>query len=121
VNNLAQQLRKEKNIEVEQSPKSTPKKKLNKFRITPIEKLLLLVCSVAITSVAVMYISNTASIFAENHNIQKLQGQVGKQEKINRDLHLQVTELSSPERIRKIAEEQLGMKLDSKKVKFVGK
>jgi cell division protein FtsL len=107
----SQQVEKKEQVSLEQ-----PKK----FKITLGEKLLLIACSIILATLAVTVISKTAKIYTENREIQMLQTELDNQAKLNRDLQLQVTELSSPERIRKIAEEQLGMKLDSKKVKFVG-
>jgi cell division protein FtsL len=95
--------------------------KLNKFRITLGEKIILIACGAIIASLAIGIISNSAKLYIESREIQTIETKMEDQTKLNNDLRLQVTELSSPERIRRIAEEELGMKLDSKKVKFVGK
>jgi cell division protein FtsL len=120
MDNLAHRLQPKKKEEVDRKVKSNPIEKPNRFRITLGEKILLITCSIIIATFAVTIVSKTAIIYMENRDIQTLEKEVENQIKVNRDLKFQVTELSSPERIRRIAEEELGMKLDSKKVKFVG-
>jgi cell division protein FtsL len=120
MDNLAHRLQPKKKEEVDKKVKRNPVEKPSRFRITLGEKILVIACSIVVAAFAVTIVSNTAIIFMESREIQTLEKDVENQLKVNRDLQFQVTELSSPERIRRIAEEELGMKLDSKKVKFVG-
>ncbi|WP_158217548.1 cell division protein FtsL [Lottiidibacillus patelloidae] len=120
MDNLAHHLQPKRKEEVEKKVNRSPIEKPKKFRITLGEKILVIACSIVLATLAITIVSKSAVIYLENRELQTLEQQVENQLKINRDLNFQVTELSSPERIRKIAEEELGMKLDSKKVKFVG-
>lgn len=114
MSNLARQL--------EQQQQEIKKKKRilhKKATITKGEKILsgLLVCAVA--AVGVVMVSNYAALYSVNKDIHVLQNSINDQMEVNDGLQLQVIELSAPDRILKIAQEELGMVLDDNKVKVI--
>ena len=67
---------------------------------------------------SVHIISNQASIYQVNKEIQDTKVTIQEQEKVNSDLTIQVNELSQYERIRDKAQE-LGLTLNENNVKVV--
>ena len=67
---------------------------------------------------SVHIISNQASIYQVNKEIQDTKVTIQEQEKLNSDLNIQVNELSQYERIRDKAQE-LGLTLNDQNIKVV--
>jgi cell division protein FtsL len=86
--------------------------------ITPGEKVLSLVFVVFICFMAVKIITVQASIYDVNKDIQTTQQSLKEQDKANKDLKMQISELSRYERIWEKAK-GLGLKLNDKNVKVV--
>jgi cell division protein FtsL len=66
-----------------------------------------------------LIISTYAAIYITNNEVHALERTIKNQTTNNEALQLQVTELSAPDRILKIATEKLGMTLNDKNVKVV--
>ncbi|MCD8509658.1 MAG: septum formation initiator family protein [Bacillus sp. (in: Bacteria)] len=64
-----------------------------------------------------LVLSNYASIYIANHEIQQTERAIQEQVKVNEGLSLQVMELSDPDRILSMAKE-MGMILDENNVRF---
>ena len=62
--------------------------------------------------------TNSYSVYQSNIEIQEIEAQIEKQTKLNSDLHVQVEELSTYDRIWEKAKE-LGLTLDQNNVKSV--
>ncbi|MFC7372072.1 cell division protein FtsL [Fictibacillus iocasae] len=86
--------------------------------VTKGEKILWVSAAVILLAGAVWIIANYASIYSSALSNQKLEQKIALETKKTEDYKLQVTELSAPERMFKIAKEQ-GFKLDDKNVKVV--
>ena len=86
--------------------------------ITPGEKVLSLVFVLFVCFMAVKIISVQASIYDVNKDIQTTQQSIKEQDKANKDLKMQISELSRYERVWEKAK-GLGLKLDDKNVKVV--
>lgn len=93
--------------------------KLLKRGVTKGEKVLWAFALVALLCSAVFVISNYASIYSVNRDIQQLESKISTQQKVNSDLELQVAELSAPKRIIPIAENKLGLSRNIQNVKVV--
>jgi cell division protein FtsL len=92
---------------------------IKKGRITAGERMLWIAAIVLFLIGSILVVSNYATIYTINKDIQVTDRNIKMEADKVSDLQLQVKELSEPERIRKIAEEQLGMTLDSKNVKVI--
>lgn len=79
-----------------------------------------LICGLAliVAFIGAKIISNQASIYEVNKEIQLAEASVQEQVKVNEGLKVQIKELSSPDRILKKAAE-LGLMLNEKNVKGV--
>jgi cell division protein FtsL len=113
--NLARQLRQEQQEQTVVAPK---KKIKQKNWISPGEKILGITFGALVCFGSVHIISNQASIYQVNKEIQDAQVTIQEQEKSNSDLTMQVNELSQYERIRDKAQE-LGLTLNDQNVKVV--
>ncbi|RFU71171.1 cell division protein FtsL [Peribacillus saganii] len=91
---------------------------VHKAKISFGEMTLLLVLALLIAAVGVKIVSNQSAIYDTNKEIQKIEGSIDEQVKINNDLEVQVSELSTYERIWKKAAE-LGLMLNENNVKVV--
>lgn len=94
-----------------------PAKKL-KTIITKGEKVLLVCLLSVITILALMIIQSQTAVRSTTTDISKIEKQIDITSKENTDLSIQVSELSTYERIWKKAEE-LGLKLNEQNVKVV--
>jgi cell division protein FtsL len=117
VSNLARKY-KEQSIQQPQRQHETAPAREERPLITPGEKILVALIAVVFCFMAVNIISTQSSIYKANKEIQIVQSQIEKQEKANTDLKLQVSELSTYERILEKAKE-LGLDLKEKNVKVV--
>jgi len=118
--NLASQLRREQDVQQNQKQKVYIKKKAadRKSLFTPGEKLLGLIFGAFVCLGSVHIISNQASIYVLNKDIQDTKKVIQEQQRINSDLNIQVSELSQYDRIRAKAKE-LGLELNDQNVKVV--
>ena len=113
--NIARQLRQEQQEQTIVAPKKRIKQK---SWISPGEKILGITFGALVCFGSVHIISNQASIYQVNKEIQDTKVTVQEQEKLNSDLTIQVNELSQYERIRDKAQE-LGLTLNDQNIKVV--
>src|SRR3954452_16955184 len=92
--------------------------KTKKNGLTPGEKIIGVVFTGLICFGAVHLISNQAEIYQVNKDIQEVQTSINEIEKVNNDLQVQVSELSTYERILEKAK-QMGLVLNENNVKVV--
>ncbi|MCA1053415.1 cell division protein FtsL [Rossellomorea aquimaris] len=95
-----------------------PSRKEQRSAITPGEKILVAIFAVVFCFLAVQIVQTQAAIYDVNKEVQVMETTVEKQEKENNDLKLQISELSTYERILEKAKE-LGLDLKEKNVKVV--
>ena len=113
--NIARQLRQEQQEQTIVAPKKRIKQK---SWISPGEKILGITFGALVCFGSVHIISNQASIYQVNKEIQDTKVTVQEQEKSNSDLTIQVNELSQYERIKDKAQE-LGLTLNDQNIKVV--
>lgn len=119
MSNLARKLQQERQYEQQKNGQSSLQPKKDKrFWLTPGEKGLGLIFGAVVCFGAVQMISAQASIYEVNRDIQLMEINIGEQQKVNNDLKMQVSELSTYERIWEKARE-LGLKLNENNVKVV--
>lgn len=118
MSNLARKLQQEKQYEQQKSGQALKTIKEKRFWLTPGEKGLGLLFGAMVCFGAVQIISAQASIYNVNKNIQTMELTIEEQQKVNNDLKMQVSELSTYERIWEKARE-LGLKLNENNVKVV--
>ncbi|MFD2616974.1 cell division protein FtsL [Terrilactibacillus laevilacticus] len=99
--------------------KSANSEGLPQRRITKGEKILWFGAGMLIVALTLIIVSYQARLFFLNGSIQNLQNKVAVQAKINQQLKVEQTNLSSPERIMKYAKEKLGLNLNIKNVKVI--
>lgn len=105
MSNLAYQVQPKKHQQ--NKPNLKPQVKVKKKGIiTTGEKLLLSLLLIFSTIGCTMIISKQASIYQLNNDIQVLEAKITNQQKVNSGLDEEITELSRPQRILKIANEQ---------------
>ncbi|WP_347550451.1 cell division protein FtsL [Pseudalkalibacillus hwajinpoensis] len=90
-------------------------------RITRGEKLLWMMLVLAFVTASIFMVSNYASIYNMNTSIQQVEADQRVQLKQNEELQVKVTELSAPDRIMDIAQDELGMTLDDQNVEVINK
>jgi cell division protein FtsL len=119
MSNLARKYQLEKKFEQQNNDQAQylPKKE-KQFWLTPGEKVLGVLFGLMVCFLAVQMISAQASLYEINKEIVSLDVAVGEQEKVNNDLRMLVSELSTYERIWEKARE-LGLKLNENNVKVV--
>lgn len=115
MSNLARKLQQEQQQRVAEAPK---KKKIKQSWLTPGEKLLILIFGLAICFGGTQVVTSHAAIYELNKDIQVLEASIQDQTKVNNDLEVQVSELSTYERIWAKAKE-LGLMLNENNVKVV--
>ncbi|MDR7074467.1 cell division protein FtsL [Fictibacillus barbaricus] len=115
MSNLAYQVQKQQ-IQTQTNPRTieAPARKL----FTKGEVMIWGVMGVVLIAGLVWLISLYASVYQATAKIETMRNDITAESKIVEDYHLQVTELSNPERIMKLAKKQ-GFVLDSKNVKVV--
>ncbi|MCR6111225.1 cell division protein FtsL [Bacillus sp. A301a_S52] len=87
--------------------------------ITKGEKVIYAMALIAVVCITYLIVSNYATMYSLNHDMQQVESQISSQENVNSGLTLQVKELSDPERILDIAQNELGMKLNDESVKVI--
>jgi cell division protein FtsL len=90
-------------------------------RITKGEKMLWMMLVLTFVAASIFMISNYATIYNLNTNLQQAEADQRGQMKQNEELQVKVTELSAPGRIVNIAEEKLGMELNDQNVEVINK
>jgi cell division protein FtsL len=86
--------------------------------LTPGEKLIGLVFAGMVCLGSVQMISNQAKIYKVNKDMQEVEASIKDQQKVNNDLKVQVSELSTYERIWDKAK-KMGLELNENNVKVV--
>ncbi|WML43608.1 cell division protein FtsL [Neobacillus sp. PS3-40] len=110
-----QQQQQERHNEVQKQHRSEKK---NAFWLSPGEKVLGLAFAGMVCFGAIHIISNQADIYKVNKQIQEVQSSIKEQQKVNSDLNVQVSELSTYERILTKAK-KMGLVLNENNVKVV--
>ncbi len=95
-------------------------KRIKRMRssVTLGEKLIMSIVAITVFVILSVIVHNFATLYSVNKEVQQLETVIAQQQEVNDGLHLQVLELSEPDRILSIAKE-LGMVLDDNKVKVV--
>lgn len=115
LDHLARQLEQQQHQELKKKKRILHKK----ATITKGEKLLvgLFICATAVCCIVIL--TNYATLYSVSKEIFGLENSINQQMEVNDGLQLQVIELSAPDRILQIAQEELGMTLDENKVKVI--
>ncbi|PLR97384.1 cell division protein FtsL [Bacillus sp. T33-2] len=116
MSNLARKLQQEQQHSPVQAPKKATVKRTS--WLTPGEKLLALLFGLMVCFGGTYIIAKQAAIYEINKDIQLMESSIQEQEKVNKDLAMQVDELSAYERIEAIAK-KLGFAFDGNNVKVV--
>ncbi|WP_416151048.1 cell division protein FtsL [Salipaludibacillus sp. HK11] len=95
------------------------KERVFKGGVTKGEKMIYSMAIIAMVFVFYLILSNYATMYTLNHEIQQTETNISEQQEINGGLTLQVKELSDPDRILDIAQNDLGMELNDKSVKVI--
>lgn len=104
-----------------QQPEKTKKVKIIKRKsafFTPGEKILAMVFVAFISIASLQIITAQAEIYSTNKDIQDLETSIVSQQNLNNELSIQVSQMSTYERVWEKAKE-LGLTLDEKNVKVV--
>ncbi|WP_458413992.1 cell division protein FtsL [Schinkia sp. CFF1] len=102
-------------------PDAKPQVKVKKKRVITVgEKILLSLLLIFSAIGCTFIISKQAAIYQVNNDIQALEANITNQQKLNSGLEEEITELSRPQRILKIAGEQ-GLSIIDNNVKVIGK
>ncbi|KAB2335316.1 cell division protein FtsL [Bacillus mesophilum] len=117
MSNLARQIQQEQQQRQQQVQK-TKKSVQRQTLFSPGEKILGILFAGAVCIGAVTMVSNQSAIYEVNKNIQQTEAAIQGQTEQNKDLTMQVAELSTYERIKAKAEE-LGLTFNEKNVKAV--
>jgi cell division protein FtsL len=118
VGNLARKYQQEKHDEQQRNGQVLKPKKEKRIWLTPGEMGLGLLFGAMVCFGAVQMISAQASIYEVNKDIASMETTIEEQQKVNNDLKMQVSELSTYERIWEKARD-LGLKLNENNVKVV--
>ena len=103
---------------VNPQPVHQPSVKPNRKVFTKGEKVLFVLFVTAITLFSVMILQTQANIHASTQEIHTIEQQIDETKKQNTDLSIQVSELSTYERVWEKAK-ALGLKLNEQNVKVV--
>ncbi|MBM7095872.1 cell division protein FtsL [Bacillus sp. H-16] len=95
------------------------KQRVFKGGITRGEKIIYPLAFLAVVFAAYVMLSNYATIYIANHEIQKTERSITEQSSVNEGLSLQVKDLSEPDRILHIAQAELGMELNDQNVRVI--
>ncbi|TMW73119.1 cell division protein FtsL [Alteribacter natronophilus] len=96
----------------------TVRQRVFKGGLTKGEKILYPLALLAVVFAAYIVVSNYASIYIANHEIQQTEMAIADQSTVNEGLSLQVKGLSDPDRILSIAGE-MGMTLNDQNVNLI--
>ncbi|HSO58363.1 MAG TPA: cell division protein FtsL [Paenisporosarcina sp.] len=103
---------------VNPQPAFNPSIKPNKKILTKGEKVLFALFVSVVALFSVMILQTQASIYSSSQDIRSIEQQIDETKKQNTDLSIQVSELSTYERVWDKAK-ALGLKLNEKNVKVV--
>lgn len=118
MSNLARKLQQEQQQQTQHVNHAPKKIKVKTSWLSPGEKVLGLAFCAVVCFGAVHIISNEAAIYEVNKDIQQNKVAIEEQTRVNNDLEMQVSELSTYERIWAKAKE-LGLTLNENNVKVV--
>ncbi|MBO1510523.1 cell division protein FtsL [Metabacillus bambusae] len=120
MSNLAMKLEQQRQEKQQQQhmPVSEPIIIKRRASITNGEKILMILVVGLFIIGAVNIVTNSYTVYQANIEIQKTEAKIEEQTKLNSDLHVQVEELSTYDRIWEKAKD-LGLKLDQNNVKSV--
>ncbi|MBM4764028.1 cell division protein FtsL [Bacillus sp. B15-48] len=121
MSNLAKKLQHESQQQSQQNPSINPKKMAAPKKsawLSPGEKVLILAFGVMLSIGAGFILSKQADIYAANKDIQLVENSITEQQRINKDLEMQISELSTYERIKEQAE-KLGLTFNENNIKVV--
>jgi cell division protein FtsL len=104
--------------QVEKTVQEQSKVNTRKYLLTPGEKIIGLAFAGLVCFGSIHLISNQAQIYKVNKDIQEVQTSIKEQQKTNSDLQVQVSELSTYERIWEKAK-KMGLELNENNVKVV--
>lgn len=120
MSNLAMKLEQQRQEQQQQQQMPVQEPIIIKRRasITPGEKFLIVLFVSLFVIGAINIVAKSTTVYQANVEIQKTQAKIEEQTKLNSDLHVQVEELSTYDRIWEKAKE-LGLTLDQNNVKSV--
>jgi cell division protein FtsL len=116
LSNLARKVQEQQRTE--QTVRDERQVKIKKSWLTPGEKIIGVVFAGVVCFGAAHLLNNQAKIYDVNKEIQTVDAKVKEQQKVNSDLQVQVSELSTYERIYEKAK-QMGLILNENNVKVV--
>jgi cell division protein FtsL len=117
MSNLAHQIERKNQYQEQVQPKRHVQKK--RSIVTKGEKFLWSVSAIMLVAASIFVISNYATIYTINKDVQATQTKIEQQQKQVSDLTLQKSELSKPQRIKEYAREKLGMTFNDENVKVI--
>ncbi|MED4202683.1 cell division protein FtsL [Neobacillus mesonae] len=117
MSNLARKMQQQQQ-RVEQPNQKERQIKLKKSWLTPGEKIMGVAFAGLVCFGAVHLITNQATIYQMNKEIQNVETKINEQKKVNADLQVQVKDLSNYERIYKEAK-KMGLDRNNDNVKVV--
>lgn len=109
----------QESFEPKRQTSPSPGKQKSNRRITRGEKLIYSLAAPVILAFSFIIVSNYATLYSLNHEMQTTETAITEQESMNDALALQVTELSDPDRILTIAQSELGMTMNDGQVHVV--
>ncbi|MDP4085417.1 MAG: cell division protein FtsL [Bacillota bacterium] len=118
MSNLARNLEQQHQIQQRPEVKTTQVIDTKKFWLTPGERFLGLAFAGMVCFGAIHIVSNQSEIYQVNKDIQQVQSSIKEQQKTNNDLQVQVSQLSTYERILDKAK-KMGLVLNENNVKVV--
>ncbi|WLR52242.1 cell division protein FtsL [Bacillus tianshenii] len=89
-----------------------------KHRVTPGEKIIYLLFSTVFAVMCIIVVSNHASIYQIQSEMQQIESDIDNQKQVNHNLEEKVSELSKPERILRKASEN-GLKIQKNNVQMI--
>lgn len=116
MSNLAKTLQQETQQQTAIAPK--PSVQRQPAWLSPGERILFFAFGILICIGAAFIVSKQAAIYEANKEIQLVESSIEEQQKVNSDLEMQISELSTYERIWEKAKE-LGLTLNENNVKVV--
>ncbi|WP_257350560.1 cell division protein FtsL [Pseudalkalibacillus decolorationis] len=118
MSNLAHKVQR-KNHYTEQVQPERQIEKRTRTTITRGEKFIWTISAVLLVAASIFLITNYATIYSVNKDIQVTETKIEQHGKQVSDLTLQKSELSTPQRIKEYAREKLGMAFNEKNVKVI--
>lgn len=114
--NLAREFQQQQ--QVERTVQERSKVNIKKYWLTPGEKVIGLAFAGLVCLGAIQIISNQAGIYQVNKDIQVTQSGIKEQQRVNSELKVQISELSTYERIYEKAK-KMGLSKNENNVKVV--